>query len=147
MKRTFIILLAFVFLVPVASGNAEVLFEDNFDDGDYAGWTHILGADGPIEPGAWTVQDGHLQSISSSSAQNVLVDNLDLPASFFVELETTTLTDGGGASLIGFYVHWDGWDNRVEIGYRPGRIYIKQVVDGVHYSQHFAQDLPEIDPL
>jgi hypothetical protein len=130
----------------VASGNAEVLFQDDFNDGNYDGWTHILGVDGPIEPEAWSVQNGHLQCISSNSAQNALVEGLDLPASFSVELETTTFVDGQGFSLIGFYVHWDGWDNRVEIGYRPGRIYIKQVVDGVHYSQYFAQDLPPIDP-
>jgi hypothetical protein len=146
MKKPFIILLVLVFLCPVASGNAEVLFEDDFDDGDYVGWTHILGAGGGIEPEAWTVQNGHLQCIASSSAQNVRADNLDVPTSFIFEFETRSIVDGGGWSLIGVYLHWDGWANRVEIGYRPGRIYIKQVVNNVGYNSQFAQDLPEIDP-
>jgi hypothetical protein len=57
MKKTFIILLLLVLLVPVASANAQVLLEDNFDDGNFDCWVQI-------QDPVWEVIDGHLQSDS-----------------------------------------------------------------------------------
>jgi hypothetical protein len=125
MKKVFIILLALVFLVPVASGNAEILFQDDFDDGDYAGWTHI---DATV-PDAWTVTpEGYLQRSLSGAAQYLQLDAPTLPESYVLEFDTRTLDDGGGLSLIAWYTHFTDWCNQLAHGYNVGRTYINETL-------------------
>ena len=148
MKKVYILFLTILLgIFSFSLGNAAVLFQDNFNDGDYDGWTHIRSVNGTLYLGDWTVTtEGYLQCIPSGDAQNLQLDLPTLPESYVVEFDTRTLVDGGGASLIGFYVHWDTWDNRVEVGYRPGRVYIRQYVDGSSVGVLFADPAPEPDP-
>ena len=132
MKKIMIIFLVIVFLVPVTSGNAEILFQENFDDGNYDGWIHIVGAYGHYYPGSWTVTpEGYLQCEPPGAAQDLQLDAFTLPESFVLEFDMRSLIDGGGASLTAWYTHFTDWYNQLAHGYRPGRTYINETLPSI----------------
>ncbi len=130
-RLTIVFLSMFLIIVPFSLVNAEILFQDDFDDGDYAGWTHIAGAYGDFIHGAWTVTpEGYLQRSLPGAAQDLRLDGFILPESFILEFNTKTLVDGGGASLIAWYTHFTAWDNQLAHGYNVGRTYINETLPG-----------------
>jgi len=158
--RKVLILLGTLLLVlsTIGVGDALVLFQDNFNDGNYNGWTPVPDNGGNLSPGAWTVENGILQCIPSSIqgnspvAQNILLNNVVLPNSYVLEFDYRTVFDGGGASLMAFYTQWFGWTPTATMlsqGYRPGRIYINETVNSIGYLDYYVygQDAAgSIDP-
>jgi len=130
----------------VSAGNADVLFHDSFNDGDFAGWSQIQNFYGTDTLWPWSVEwsptfalNARLQCTNTLVPTVILLDSPPLPRDFVLELNTRTLVDGGGASLIAFYIHWFDWNNWIGIGYRPGRFYIEQWVDGIK-RERFLED-------
>jgi len=153
MKKTLIILLTLAFLMPLALGNAEVLLQDDFNDGDYSGWTHIVSADQGTLNGEWTIQEVNgnkvLQGVSWGDAQDIQLDNFQVPQSFILEFDTKMIYEGTGASLVGWYTHrLENWTSWIGHGYKPGRFYIDQVVNGSYVStpDNYFYFPSEVDP-
>lgn len=132
MKKIVSLVIVSIFLLASVSVNyADVLFQDDFNDGNYDGWIHIVGAYGDFIPGAWTVTpEGYLQRSLPGAAQDLRLDGFILPESFILEFDTRTLLDGGGASLIAWYTHFTAWDNQLAHGYNVGRTYINETLPG-----------------
>jgi len=115
----------FLFILAVSEGQAHLLYQKNFDDGNIDDWTHIISFDG-TKLGTWSVVDEALQiSIPlGGDAQNIQLNSLILPESFIVEFDTRTVFDGGSVNLVAAYTHWFNWNNWIGYHYRPGRFLI-----------------------
>ncbi|MFC1578033.1 hypothetical protein ACFL36_03370 [Thermodesulfobacteriota bacterium] len=139
-----IMVLVFALLF-VSVGNAEILYQHNFNDENLSDWTYINSSSG-TKCGYWTIIEGNLQvSMTSCDAQNFRLDTLILPDSYIIEFDTRTIIDGASASLIGFYNHWSNWDNWVGNGYSPGRFYIREKARGGIRQGFFAYPFADAD--
>ena len=99
--------------VRVTAPDGEVLFSDDFDDGDADGWTPLAGR------GSWSVQDGAYTQ-SDPAAQDTLVKGGDITATDYDVSLKATKTAGSEGFLVGFGVkgagdhYWwnlGGWNN------------------------------------
>ena len=122
MKRTVISLgILFWVLLSAFSAHALVLLEDNFNDGNLDGWTHIPSAVGD-DAGEWSVVDVNgnpaLKFGSAPGASFLLADGLVMPESFILEFDAVTLLNTSAMDYIAAYMHFHDHDTHLVGGFR-----------------------------
>ena len=82
-----------------SSANAQILYENNFNEGNLDDWTELYDYD------AWTIQDGTLQLDTLGIAdRQIMLGSVILPRSFTFEFDARAVEPGGG-SLGAAYMH------------------------------------------
>ncbi|UCG14546.1 MAG: hypothetical protein JSU72_08910 [Deltaproteobacteria bacterium] len=101
MKKISIILTTLLLVLGIAAvGNTEVLYENNFSEGDLSDWVTLW-----PDRGHWAVEGGTLRN-TALPAQYITLDAIILPDKFAVQFDIKMDTDGGYYCVLSFYLPW-----------------------------------------
>lgn len=118
MKSIFYFIIIFLFLLSAGSANAEILFQEDFNDGDAAGWNVISGAN------LWKVENGRYGArIETPSTEIISVAGEISVSSYIIELDITPIA-GADKNIVFRWKDYSALTN--------GPLY--------HYSAHFNDD-------
>jgi len=126
MKRlAFLTIAFFLVLTSAFAAQAEILFQDDFDDGNLDGWTHIADWFGD-DHGEWSVVNvgGNwvlkfdADPVAHYASFLVADDVVAVPESFILEFDATTLLNDQGMHYIAAYMHFYDHDTHLIGGVR-----------------------------